>query len=335
MKKIRWGVLSVSGHYKLRIHDQVGDSRLNEVAGIASRDAQKARSAALRLGIPKSYGSYEALLEDPDIDAVYIPLPNHLHAPWIKKSAAAGKHVLCEKPFAMSAQEAAQAVAFARERGVLVMEAFMYRFHPQWSAARRILRSGEIGDPVLVQARYAYNNRDPKNIRNDPAIGGGGLMDIGCYAVSSARFLLGEEPRRVLSLVNRDPQLGVDCLSSALLDFGRAHAQFTVSTQAFPAQKVEVLGTGGSMTVELPFNMYADVAAELTVKTNVGTRTVRLGPAGQYCRMFDAFAEAVLAGAAPGSEPTPPEDGIANMGVLDALFLSEKSGGWVAVPATK
>lgn len=331
MKTLRWGVLSVSRHYKLRIHDEVSSSELNTVAGIASRDSARAAAEARDLGIPKSFGSYEALLEDPGIDAVYIPLPNHLHAPWIKKAAAAGKHVLCEKPFALSADEAAEAVAFARGRGVLVMEAFMYRFHPQWQAARRIIRSGEIGAPVLVQTRYAYTNKDPGNIRNNPEIGGGGFLDIGCYAVSGSRYLLGEEPRRVLSLVNRDPRLGVDALSSALLDFGTAHAQFTVSTQAFPSQKVEVVGTAGSLTLELPFNMFPDVKAELTVRTNIGTRTVRLGPAGQYRLMFDAFAEAVAAGALPGSEPTPPEDGIANMRVLDALFRSEKSGAWEVV----
>jgi len=325
MRKIRWGVLSVSNHYRLRVDGQIRESALNEVLGIASRDGAKAAAEAARLGIPRSYGSYEALLADPEIDAVYIPLPNHLHAEYVKKAAAAGKHVLCEKPFAMNAAEAAEAIAYARSRGVKVMEAFMYRFHPQWEAARSIVRRGELGPIVSVQVRYAYNNRDPGNIRNIPEMGGGALMDIGCYAVSCTRYILGAEPLRVLSLIKRDSQFGTDILSSGLLDFGATQAQFTVSTQAFPTQRVEVTGVSGSLTVEIPYNMYADVPAEVIVRTNVGTRNLRCGPAGQYALMFDAFSACVIDDT---PEPTPPEAAVANMRVLDALFRSEASSSW-------
>ncbi|MCX7028347.1 MAG: Gfo/Idh/MocA family oxidoreductase [Spirochaetes bacterium] len=325
MKKIKWGVLSVSTHYSLRIHDQLAESERCEVIAIASRDKARAEAEAARLCIPRAYGSYEALLADSQIEAVYIPLPNHLHAEWIKKAAAAGKHVLCEKPFALNAAQAADAVAFARSRKVLVMEAFMYRFHPQWRRARRIARSGELGKIVAVQSRFSFDNRDPKNIRNILGAGGGAIMDIGCYAVSSARYILGSEPRRVVSLLSRDPQFGTDILSSAILDFGLARAEFTVGTQISPSQKVEILGSSGSLTVELPFNVYEELAGNLTVRTGLGTRVVPCGPAGQYRLMFEAFAEALAEGR---PEPTPPEDAIANMKVLDALFRSEKSGGW-------
>jgi len=325
MEYVRWGVLSVSNHYRQRVHGQLGESLLSRVAGIASRDGEKAAEEARKLGIPRSFGSYEELLADPDIDAVYIPLPNNLHAAWVKAAANAGKHVLCEKPFAMDAAEAEEAIGYARSRGVLVMEAFMYRYHPLWIRAVQIARSGEIGKIAFVQAHFAFNNKDPRNIRNMRETGGGAIMDIGCYAVSASRFLVGAEPRRVLSLVNRDSSFGTDALSSGLLDFGGIHAQFSVSTQAFPAQNVDVVGTAGSLSMRIPFNIYADVPAELEVRTGIGARTVACGPAGQYRLMFDAYSERILSG---GKEPTPAEDAIANMKTLDALFRSEASGAW-------
>ena len=328
MQQLRWGILSVSAHYSLRVHEQLKGSNLVSVVGIASRDGKKAAEEAKRLGIPRSFASYEALLADPEIDAVYLPLPNHLHAEWVKKAADAGKHVLCEKPFAMDAAQAAEAIAYARARGVRVMEAFMYRFHPQWTTARKIVRTGELGTIVSVQAQFTYSNKDPANIRNKKDSGGGGLMDIGCYAVSCARYIIGSEPRRAVSVVKRDPQFGTDCLASGLLDFGNAQAHFTVSTQAAAAQQVDVLGTGGKLSIPLPFNMHGDVPAQMTVVTGVGSRTLFLGPAEQYRLMFEAYSEAILAG---GPEPTPPEDAVANMKVLDALFRSEASGGWEAV----
>ncbi|HEY9054511.1 MAG TPA: Gfo/Idh/MocA family oxidoreductase [Rectinemataceae bacterium] len=328
MDTIRWGILSVSNHYRMRVHQQLEDSAMCEPLAIASRDAGKAEAEAARLGIPKAYGSYEGLLADPEIDAVYIPLPNHLHAEWVKKSAEAGKHVLCEKPFAMDAQEARQAIGYARSKGVRVMEAFMYRFHPQWTRAKQIVESGEIGKVVFVQAHFAFNNKDPKNIRNMKEAGGGAIMDIGCYAVSSARFMIGGEPKRAICLVNRDPELGIDMLSSGILDFGGAHAQFSVSTQAFAAQRIEVVGSSGKLSMQIPFNMYSDVPAELSVTTSVSARTVQCGPAGQYRRMFEAYSASLLAGR---PEPTPAEDAIANMEALDALFRSERSGGWEKV----
>jgi predicted dehydrogenase len=328
MKPVVWGILSVSKHYSLRVHNQLMSSDSVKIHGIASRNEGKATRAAAELGLAKSYGSYEALLADPDIEAVYIPLPNHLHAQWIKKAADAGKHVLCEKPFAMNSPEALDAVDYARKHGVLVMEAFMYRFHPQWMHARDIVRSGEIGAVHFIQTQFTFNNRDPRNIRNILEAGGGGIMDIGCYAVSCARFIMGKEPSRVSSLVRRDPEFGTDILASGVLDFDDAQSVFTVGTQSFPCQRVDILGSGGSISILLPYNMYDDVQADIIVQTGVGTRTVRLGPAAQYRLMFEAFSKSIREGA---EAPTPPEDAVANMRVLDALFNSEKSGNWEIV----
>jgi len=330
MDQIRWGVLSVSSHYRLRVNDQVKESKLASVVAIASRDGTKAAAEAEKLGIPRSFASYEALLADPDIDAVYIPLPNHIHAEWVKKAADAGKHILCEKPFAMSAKEAADAISYARSKGVRVMEAFMYRFHPQWVKVRQIVRSGELGKIAFIHTQFSFNNKDPKNIRNNMETGGGAMMDIGCYAVSGSRFIMGAEPKRVISLVERDQQFGTDSLTSGLLDFGSAQAQFSVSTQAYPTQRIDVIGTSGKLSIHIPFNMYPDVPAEVTVVTGIGSRTISSGPAGHYRLMFDAYSECLLAGK---PEPTPAEDAIANMKVLDALFRSEVSGGWESIGA--
>jgi predicted dehydrogenase len=328
MKPVVWGVLSVSTHYGLRIHTYLNKSPLVHLRGIASRDARKAEDAAKELGMPRSYGSYEALLADKEIEAVYIPLPNHLHAEWVKKAADAGKHVVCEKPFAMNAKEAEQTFAYARAKGVLVMEAFMYRFHPQWKRAREIVKAGEIGALQTVSTLFTYMLKDPTNIRNILSAGGGAIPDIGCYAVSSARFLFGREPTRVISLVHRDPELKTDILSTGILDFESGRSMFTVGTQSFPWQRVQALGSGGELTVVLPFNAYPDGPVQLTVNTGVGTRQVYSTATDQYVEMFEAFSRAIREG---GSAPTPPEDAVANMKVLDALFRSEKSGAWEKV----
>jgi predicted dehydrogenase len=328
MKPVVWGILSVSVHYGLRIHTYLAKSPLVQLRGIASRDKKRAEQAAKDLGMPKAYGSYEELLADKEIEAVYIPLPNHLHAEWVKKAADAGKHVLVEKPFAMNAAEAEQAVKHAKSKGVLVMEAFMYRFHPQWKRAKEIIKAGELGSVHLVSGVFTYNLKDPTNIRNILAAGGGAIPDIGCYAVSSARFLIGREPSRVISLVHRDSKMGTDILSSGILDFGTTRSTFTVGTQTHPWQRVEALGSGGQLTVILPFNAYPDTPLQVSVTTGVGTRQVYAPATDQYQEMFEAFSRAVREG---GKEPTPPEDAIANMKVLDALFRSEKSGSWEKV----
>jgi predicted dehydrogenase len=296
-----------------------------ELKAIASRSLPRAQEAAARLGIEKAFGSYEEILALPGIEAVYIPLPNNLHAPWIKLAADAGKHILCEKPLAMNAGEAEEAVRYAEAKGVKIMEAFMFRFHPQWRKARDIIACGELGEIHSVHIQYAYTNKDPKNIRNIPEAGGGALMDIGCYAVSAIRFIFGAEPRRALSLITRDPEFKTDVLSSAILDYGKARGMFTVSTTSWPGQKVEIRGSEGEIIFRLPYNAFADVPSEIDVNTRVAPRTVSFAPVNQYGLMFEAFCDAVRNNK---PVPTPPRDGIANMKVLDALFRSEKSGAW-------
>ena len=325
MEPVRWGVLGVATHFVLRVLLPLLKSEQVEVTAIASRSADRAREAAGRWGIPRWYGSYEELLADREIEAVFIPLPNHLHAEWIRKCADAGKHVLCEKPLALNAKEAAAAVTYAEKAGVLLMEAFMYRFHPQWRRARELVRVGEIGTVRAVHTYLCYDLQDPGNIRNKLEMGGGALMDIGCYAVSTPRFLFGREPERVFGVVERDPGFKTDIFSSAILDFGSGRALFSVGTQAFSYQRVDVHGTGGHLSVHVPFNMYPDVPPRLTVITSVGEREVDLPAADQYGLEFEAFSRALRQGQAV---PTPPQDAVDNQKVLDALFRSAESGRW-------
>lgn len=328
MKPVVWGVLSVSGHYRLRVHTYVVKSPLVDMRAVASRSKEKAEAFASEFDIPRSYGSYEALVADKEIEAVYIPLPNHLHAEWVKKCAEAGKHVLCEKPFARDAREAEEAIRYAEKRGVKVMEAFMYRLHPQWQRAREIVKAGELGEVHSVHTLFTYMLTDPTNIRNVLAMGGGGLLDIGCYAVSAARFLLGKEPSRAVSLIHRDGGFKTDILASGMLDFGKARSVFTVGTQTFGWQRVDVIGSDGELRVHIPFNAYPDTPLKVTVTTGVGMRPVLTPAADQYQRMFEGFSRAVRG---EGAVPTPPDDAINNMKVLDALFRSAESGSWETV----
>lgn len=328
MKVLQLGILSVSGFFQKKIAIPVAKSPLIDIAAIASRSKEKADAAAAKYGIPTAYGSYDALLADTNIDAVYIPLPNHLHAEYIRKAADAGKHVICEKPIALNAQEAEEAIAYASGKGVKVMEAFMYRFHPQWQHALELIRMKEIGKVQLVQTFFAFNNTDPNNIRNRPEAGGGALMDIGCYAVSVSRFLLQSEPERVVSLARHDADFGTDILLSGLLDFGDARAEFTVGTQSFPFQRVTAFGSGGQISIEIPFNTPSDTETRISVTTSVGTREVIFAPEDQYILEFEAFARAILEDSQP---PTTSNDAISNMRVLDALRTSAEKGSWVDV----
>ncbi|MEO8131550.1 MAG: Gfo/Idh/MocA family oxidoreductase, partial [Bryobacteraceae bacterium] len=252
--KIRWGVLGAAGIAVRKVIPAMQRSELAEVTAIASRSLAKAQAAAERLGIAKAYGSYRELLADPDIDAIYNPLPNHLHVPWSIKAAEAGKHVLCEKPIALSAAQALELLEARDRTGVRIGEAFMVRCHPQWLRARAIVQSGEIGELRTMLGAFSYFNRDPGNIRNNPKIGGGGLMDIGCYPITMSRFLFGEEPTRVAAVMELDPNMGTDRLTSAILHFPAGQAVFTCSTQAVPYQTFQILGSRGRIELEIPFN---------------------------------------------------------------------------------
>lgn len=329
MEKLRMGVLGCSFHYFKRVAVPLRESLLIEPYAIASRDSAKAAESADEWGFSRSFGSYEALLADPAVDFVYNPLPNHLHLEYIKKAADAGKHILCEKPICLNADEARIAADYCEKKGVLLMEAFMYRFHPQWRRAAALAESFDIGKVRSTHCVFAYNNKDPKNIRNIAAFGGGALLDIGCYAVSSSRLLMGGEPLRVFCLAESDSAFGTDILSTGILDYGNGRrSTFTVGTQLFSVQRVDAFGTDGTLSVEVPFNMFGDVPGRVHVANGVGRRTVETEIADQYLLEFDAFAQAVLDGA---PAPTPVSDAVANMAVLDALAASAASGAWEPV----
>jgi predicted dehydrogenase len=329
MEKLRLGVLGTSHIYALRVAPPLRASLLVEPFAVASRDAEKAKKYGEPLGFSRFHGSYEALLSDPEVDFVYIPLPNHLHLEYIKKAADAGKPVICEKPLCLTAREAAEAADYCQKRQIPLMEAFMYRFHPQWIRAKELVSCGELGELMTVNVLYAYTNKDSGNIRNIEAFGGGAIRDIGCYTVSSSRYLMGREPIRAVCTLVRDPAFKTDVLVSAILDFGGGRtATFTISTQIFPCQRITAIGTGGSLSIEMPFNMYADVPGRVTVGLGFGQRLIETEIADQYLLEFDAFAESLIQ---KTGVPTPASDAVANLAVLDALFASAQSGTWEPV----
>jgi len=328
---IRWGVLGCAGIAAKAVIPAIQSSRLGRVAAIASRDAEKASAMATRFGIEKSYGSYEDLLSDPDIDAIYNPLPNHLHVPMTIKALEHGKPVLCEKPIALNAAQASELAEAQKAANLPVAEAFMVRHHPQWKKARAMVAEGRLGDVRAIQTIFAYYLDDPKNVRNQADIGGGGLFDVGCYAINTARFLFDAEPLRAVALMENDPVFGTDRLTSGLLAFpeGRQLA-FTCSTQLSLTQKVTVLGTRGRLEIPIPFNAPADQQTVLIFDdgrdlAGGGRQEIVIEPVDQYREQVDAFAEAVLSGT---SLETGLDDAIANMKAIDALFRSATSGRW-------
>jgi len=329
--KLRFGVLSTANIGLKKVIPAMQRGELTTVAAIASRDLAKAKEAASALGIPTVYGSYEELLADPNIDAIYNPLPNQLHVPWTTKAAEAGKHVLCEKPISMTVAEAKTLLDVRARTGVKICEAFMIRSFPQWLRLRELLDEGRVGELRSVTGFFSYFNVNPANIRNRVETGGGGVYDIGCYCIHTARHAFGQEPTRVVATLDRDPQLGTDRLASAILEFPAGHAIFTCSTQLIPYQKVNFLGTRGRIEIEIPFNapidrptrMFVDSTGDLS-GSGITTETF---PAGdQYTMQGDAFARAVSENA---EVPVTLEDSIGNMAVIEAIFTSAKTGQWV------
>ena len=330
MRKTRWGVLGVANIAVVKVIPAMQRGERSEIAAIASRDLGKAQQAAAKLGIPKAYGSYEELLADPEIDAIYNPLPNHLHVPWSIKAAEAGKHVLCEKPIGLSADEAKQ-LRDARDRtGVKIGEAFMVRTHPQWLKALEWVRAGRIGDLGSIMGFFSYFLLDPTNVRNVFDWGGGGVMDIGCYPIFTSRFIFGSEPRRVLALIDRDPDMKIDRLTSAILDFPTGQSIFTCSTQLVPYQRMQIFGTRGRIEIEIPFNAPPDYPCRVLLDGSGdlfgrGIETYEAPICDQYTIQGDQFSRAVQG---EGDVPVPLESAIANMAVIDAVFRSAESGKW-------
>jgi predicted dehydrogenase len=326
--KVRWGVLSTAGIGVKKVVPAMQKGEWVDVLAIASRDGHKAEEVARKLGIPKAYGSYEELLADPDIEAVYNPLPNQLHVPWSIKAAEAGKHVLCEKPLSMTVAEAKTLLAVQKRTGVTIGEAFMVRTHPQWLRTRELIASGRIGSLRSIQGFFSYFNTDPKNIRNIPECGGGALMDIGCYPINTSRFLFGEEPLRVSAVLDLDPVMNVDRYTSAMLEFPSGQATFTCSMQLVPYQRVQLLGTKGRIEIEIPFNAPNDRPCRILIDDGRdlvgGGITIETFPiCDQYTIQGDVFSKALRDG---GKAPVPLEDAIKNMAVIEAVFLAGKSG---------
>ena len=331
--KVRWGVLGVANIAMKKVIPAMQQGERSEIMAIASRDLERAKQAAGQLHIPKAFGSYEEMLADPSIDAIYNPLPNHLHVPWSIKAAEAGKHVLCEKPVALSAQEAAQLIEARDRMRVKIGEAFMVRTHPQWLRARELVRSGSIGELRAIVSIFSYFNRDPKNVRNMASIGGGGVYDIGCYPITMARFLFEREPARVAASIERDPEMHTDRLSSALLDFAPGNAIFTCSTQLVPFQRMQVLGTKGRIDMEIPYNIPPDRPSRIFLDdgSELGGRSARaeeFAPVDQYTIQGDAFSRAIQE---DSEVPVPLENALGNMKVIDAVFRAGESGKWEQV----
>ncbi len=331
MASVRWGVLSTANIGTELVIPAIQAAERCEVTAIASRSLDTANSVAADLGIANAYGSYGQLLRDPEIDAVYIPLPNHMHADWAVAAAAAGKHILCEKPIALSAAEAETMTAAAEDAGVILREAFMYQFHPTWQRVRELLAADRIGEVLAVDSWFSYFNDDPTNIRNILEYGGGALMDIGCYSVHLSRMIFGGEPTAVKAAIRRDPAMEVDTVTTAILEFGDRVATFGCSTRAEPDQRVDIYGTTGRINVEIPFNIPSDRPTRISVIDGgdppiaPAAEVIEFAPANQYTLQAEAFAAAVLDGA---SMPDVGAEAINNIRTVERLFASTGPSGW-------
>lgn len=328
MKKVRWGILSTAkiGVQKVIPAMQKGENII--VKAIASRTIEKANKVADLLQIEKRYGSYEELLADPEIDAIYNPLPNHMHVPWTIKALEAGKHVLCEKPIGLNAAEAKLLVdATHKFPHLKVMEAFMFRFHPQWQKAKELVLSGAIGEVKTLKSFFSYYNVATDNIRNQVGIGGGALMDIGCYCISFPRFIFNEEPEKAISNMDIDPVMKIDRLTSAMLRFPSGKTStFTCSTQLMPHQRAIIFGDKGKIEVDIPVNAPPTETVKITLETKENKEIFSFAPIDQYTLQGDTFSNAVLQNEAV---PTPLSDAVNNMKVIDAIVESSKKNQWI------
>ncbi len=329
LKPVRWGVIGVAKIAVEKVIPAMQSSQWSTIAAIASRDLERARDAALQLQIPRAYGSYEDLLDDPDIEAVYNPLPNHLHVPYTIQAARAGKHVLCEKPLGMNLLEARDLLRVSQETGVKIGEAFMVRTHPQWLRAKEFVESEAIGTLRAVQGTFSFHNVEPENIRNIAEYGGGGLLDIGCYPITTSRFVCGREPQRVFGRLEFDPRFKTDRLGSVLLDFGGFLGSFVFSTQMVHYQRMHFFGTDARIEIEIPFNAPADRPCRLFIghgdRFGDDIETVEFPVVDQYRIQGDHFSEAIRNDLEPA---VPVSDSVLNMAILDAVARSNQSGRW-------
>ncbi len=329
-EKVRWGILGAAKIAVKSVIPAMQSGAFCKVSAIASRNETKAKSVADELKIPKFYGSYEELLNDPEIEAIYNPLPNHLHLEWTARAARAGKHVLCEKPLGMNAAEVRKLIEIRDKTGVKIQEAFMVRTNPQWLAVREVIDSGRLGEVNAVTMFFSYFNDDRSNIRNQREKGGGALMDIGCYCINLSRFVFAAEPQKLSSLIERDAETGIDKLTSAIMAFPRGHATFTCSTQLVPYQRMQIVGTKGRVEIQIPVNdsphdktrIFIDDGSDLTGKN---IQTIEIAAADKFAVQGDLFSKAILENSA---QAVSLEDSFANMSVIDAVFRAAESGNW-------
>jgi predicted dehydrogenase len=329
-KKVKWGVLGAASIAVRKVIPAMQKGEWSEVTAIASREKKKAEEAARKLGVAKAYGSYEELLADPEIEAIYNPLPNHLHVAWSIKAAEAGKHVLCEKPLSLTVDEAKTLMAVRNRTGVKMGEAFMVKTHPQWLRTRELIRAERIGELRLIMGDFSYFDRDPESVANIAEFGGGALMDIGCYPVTTSRFIFEQEPVRVMGLVERDPEMKIDRLTSGILGFPRGQAIFSCSTQLVYHQRMEFLGTKGRIELEIPFSPPKDRSSRIFIDDGRdlfggGRTTEEFAACDQYAIQSELFSRAIREG---GEVPVSLEDAIRNMAVIEAVFRSAESGRW-------
>ena len=329
-KKIRWGVLGAANIAVKKVIPAMQSGKFCEISAVASRNLEKAKQTADQLNIPKFYGSYEELINDAEIDAVYNPLPNNLHVEWTIKAAEAGKHVLCEKPIAMTAKEAAELIETRNRTNVKIQEAFMVRSHPQWLSVRDLIKQNRIGQLQTINGFFSYFNTDAANIRNQTETGGGALMDIGCYCINLPRFITGEEPRKVAALIKRDEQSNVDKLTTAILDFPTCIATFTCSTQIVPYQRIQFFGTRGRIEVEIPVNIPVDSPTRIFIDNSgdlygAGAELIEIPAVNQYTIQGDLFSRAILENS---EQVISLEDSVKNMAVIEAVFRAADTGNW-------
>jgi predicted dehydrogenase len=329
-KRVKWGVLGVASIATRKVIPGMQKGAFSEIAAIASRDLARAQSAARELGIPKAYGCYEDLLADPEIEAIYNPLPNHLHVPWSIKAAEAGKHVLCEKPIGLNAAEVVELMRMRDLTKVKIGEAFMVKTHPQWLRTRELIRSGKIGQLKAIITVFSYFNRDPGNVRHKPEWGGGGLLDIGSYPITLSRWFFGEEPKRVTGALELDPDFSTDRLASGIMEFSSGHSVFSCGTQTNYFQRMEILGTTGRLAVEIPFNAPNDRPTHITIADGMAiyggkVDLEEIPVCDQYTIQGDAFSRAVREDT---EVPVPLEDALANMKTIDAVFRSAETREW-------
>ncbi len=328
--KVYWGILSTAKIGREKVIPAMQQSNLVNILGISSRDPENARETAAKLGISRAYGSYQELLSDPEIDAIYNPLPNHKHLEWSLKAIEAGKHVLCEKPIGMNSKEAETLMEAAKKNPELkVMEAFMYRFHPQWQKTLDLVRNGNIGKVKTIHSLFSYYNVDPENIRNRVDAGGGALMDIGCYCISFPRFLLSKEPVRVSAIMDLDPGMKTDRISTGILDFSDGiTSSFTCSTQLMPYQRTQVMGTDGRIEIEIPVNAPPDKVLRIWLHKKEKTEEITFDAVDQYCLQAESFSKAILE---DSPVPIPLEDAVNNMKVIDAFRKSAEDRTWTNI----